>query len=264
MANKYRELLAQVIENNGGYSAGRGGTFALEFTVGLYYADLSVEHLYKIAVENFGPLPPLTPAIEWDVAQAWEWAQQNMTDTLNDNEGYCTYSPSNAKLYGMPYCTPPGLKYWRRKKEGDVCGYPAKVSGWWIVNPYCNESYSVKFGLYGRGGKHLCIESFEGVRLDMSADQLADAIRNDEDGTYSNKWCQRLLCMVVEWEKCFTSKLASAELEYQCADQLAQRLLERGAAWRKALANARAEKKAHAIEKEERSYWASRDIVAIG
>lgn len=227
MTNKYRVLLAQAIENNAGYSPRRGVTFALAFNVGLYHADISAEHLYTVAVENFGPLPPMPPSIEWDEQYECEMAQEIMAMTLNDNDGYRTYSPCTAKRYGMPYCTPPGLKYWRRKKSGDVCGYPAKLPAWWIVNPYCNEAYSVEFGLHGRGGKHLCIESFEGVRLNMSACELSDAIRNDDSGDYSNKWCQRLLCMLVEWEQCFTAKAASAELEYLCADQLAQRLLDR-------------------------------------
>lgn len=220
MANTYRELLARAIESNGGYSRGYGERFALSFNVALYYANLDVDHIYALAVKEFGELPPLTPAFEWDANYEWECGQKFMAQSLADSDCYKTYSPDTAKRYGMPYHTSPWIKYWRKRKPDDTSYYPAKVPGWIIVNPYCNESYDVEFGLYGRGGKHLCIEAFEGVRMDMSADDLAYAIRNDEAGDYSNKWCQRLLAMMAEWEQCFTPEAASAELEYQCASSL--------------------------------------------
>jgi len=264
MSNAYRELLAQAIEKNGGYSRGYHERFALAFTVGLYYANIDREHIYKKAVQEFGPLAPLTYGIEWDENDEWQSAQESMACGLNDDDGNRTYSPDTAARYGLPYHSAPGLKYWRRRKAGDVCGYAAKLPGWWIVNPYANETYGVEFGLYGRGGKHLCVESFEGKSLQLSSDDLADAIRNDEDGSYPNKWCQRLLAMLTEWEQCFTSRNASAELEYLCAERMAQRVNERADAWRAALAKARTAKAARIKESEARDYWASRDVLTVG
>lgn len=229
MANKYRELLARAIEQNQGYSRSYHERFALAFTVGLWCADLSLESIYTIAAKEFGTLPPLSPAVEWSPDNEWERGVQCMVASLEDGDSYRTYSPDTANRYGLPYHSRPWLKYWRRRKAGDTAYYPAKVSGWVIVNPYCNETYRVGFGLYGRGGKHLCIESFEGVGLDMCSDDLAEAIRNDDGGNYSNKWCQRLLAMIAEWDQCFTSKNASAELEYQCADSLYRQMEDRAA-----------------------------------
>jgi len=263
MPNTYRELLARAIEKNGGYSRGYNERFALAFTVGLYYANLDVNNIYKKAVQEFGPLPPLTPAIEWDEQGEWESGQESMAYGLEDDDGYRTYSPDTANRFGLPFHTGPGLKYWRRRKAGDVSGYPAKLPCWWIVNPYCNETYTVEFSLYGRCGKHLCVESFEGVSLRISSDDLADAIRNDDNGSYPNKWCKRLLAMLTEWEQYFTSSNASAELEYLCADQLAQRLQDRSNTWRAALAKARAAKAARIKEREAREYWASRDVLTL-
>lgn len=261
MPNAYRELLARAIEQNGGYSR-HYESFALSFVVGLYYADLSAKHLYTVAKKEHAQLPPLTPAIDWNADDECEWCQSVMSDSLR-TDCYKTYSNETAKRFGLPYHTVPWLKYWRKRSARDIAYYLAKVPGWAIVNPYCNEEYRADFGLYGRCGKHLCVESFEGRSLKMSADDLAEAIRNDDRGDYPNKWCQRLLAMLTEWNSCFTSHKASAELEYIAADQLVQRLIERGGAWRAALAEARKQKAARIAESAAREYWASRDVLTV-
>lgn len=244
MPNSLRRLCADAIRSNAGYSR-HYESFPLSWEVGLYDADLSLDNIYKVMLEKHGYQPPPTD-IEWDPNDQWSWAQEDMCDNLfHANDAYCTYSPATAKRYGLDYYRFP--KRYVRRTEKDRCYYPAGKDGWKLENPYVCKQFDVEFGLEGRGGKHLVIRSFEGRKLEgLTSKDLADKLMETDGSTryygsqeYSNYWCRNLLAMIDEWDKCFTSKIASDELEYLAAFRLYHQLEEKASAWREALAEAR-------------------------
>ncbi len=236
--NKLRLMLADKIESNGGYSSGYHDRFAIEYPVGLYYADLDKDHIYKLMCEDQGYLPPIT-GLEWDENKIWEIVQEQMYYSLNDDDGNRTYSPATAKKYGLPMHRFP-RKFKRKSTECAYC--PAKKEGWILDEPFDCEYFDVRFELHGRSGKHLVVTEFEGHDLKMRSEDLAEQIRKHDSWrtSYSNKWCVKLLAMMEEWETIFSSKNASAEMEYQAAFLMYQDQEERVEAWRKALKKARA------------------------
>lgn len=224
--NIFRKLLIEKLEQNGGYSSGYHDRYAIEYEVGLYYVDTDIDHLAKVAAEHHGLdlklFELVRDDIDWDYDQQWRWAQETMASHLNDSDCYSSYGTDTAKMFGLPYKRFP-LQYKRRTDE--MAYYPAAKRHWLLVDPYINRHFEVKFGLAGRGGKHLVITEFEGYELNISNRELIDRLEHNEEGyNYTNKWCQALLAMMHEWEKCFTSKIASEELEWYMADQLAQKV----------------------------------------
>lgn len=227
--NTWRKLLAQKVYSNAGYSAGRGETYAIEYNVGLYYVDLSPEKMHKLAVEQgYTDLPLID--FPWDQNSEFEYAQQDAARSIYDGDDctYRSYGVAESIRFGLPYFT----EYHKRKikrRTNECAYYPAKVSGWIIESPYANVEFEVEFGLYGRGGKHLCVTEFEGRKLNMTSDTLADDILNSEDhgyNGYTNKWCQKLLAMMHVWEEYFTPHKASAEIEFQAAYSFSHLLIE--------------------------------------
>ncbi len=213
--NTYRLMLADAIENNGGYYADRWARYAIEYNVGLYHVDLSKEHMYELAVKHGLTDRPYVE-IEWNEDSEFEWAQQNAARGIMDGDDCCynSYDVPTSIRFGLPYFT----KRRYAKRTNECAYYPAKVSGWMIKDQYANVEFEVEMGLYGRGGKHLCVSKFEGIKLDMSSADLAEAIRDtEEDQGYSNKWCHKLLAMMHVWEEMFTPEKASTEVEYQAA-----------------------------------------------
>lgn len=267
MANVFRRLLADAIRRNGGYSRGYHDRFAVSYEVGLYYIDLSLSHLERLARKEHNAAEwGAPPAIEWDENRVFESIQWQMCEGLNDDDGNRTLSPETAARCGFAYNTPTGLKYYSRIVPGkDFAYHPAKVAGWKIVNPYCAPFFEVTFGLYGRGGKHLCVTEFEGKSLDnISADDLADAIENDDSGDYPNRWCRSLYAAMLDWGQTFTERNASAEMEYLAAMQLADEWRERRNNWFDELTRARKARGAAKREASERAYWESRDVETMG
>ena len=231
-------MLADKIEANAGYSSGYHDHFAIEYSVGLWNVDLGKDHIFEVACEEHGAVPPLT-GLEWDENQVYYMAQERMCQGLNDDDGQRSYSPKTAIKYGLPYHRFP-LKYVRKSNE--CAYYPAKKGGWILEDPYCCEYFDVTFGLYGRGGKHLCVEEFEGHKLNRRNEDLVEELRTPcawDQGGYSNKWCVKLLAMMEEWETLFTTQNASKEMEYQVAFYMHQDQTEKAKVWRKALAHAR-------------------------
>lgn len=224
--NIFRKLLIEKLEENGGYHA-RYDSYAIEYEVGLYYADTDIDHLAKVAADEHGLdlklFELVRDDIEWDDDQQWSWAQETMAWQLDDSDCYATYGADTAKMFGLPYERFP-RQYARRTNE--MAFYPAANRNWLLVDPYINRHFEVQFGLAGRGGKHLVITEFEGRKLNISNSDLIDLLQAPEDwyycNDYTNKWCRNLLAMLTEWEKCFTSKIASEELEWRMADQLAK------------------------------------------
>lgn len=228
--NTYRKLLAAAISRNAGYSS-RHDKWPLEFNVGLYYADLDRDHIEALAVSDHGVTKEQVEAtrdlVEWDPESEWTDIQSQMHDGLNDDDGNRTYSPATAASYGLPYHAFP-QRYKRRTNE---CAYhPTKKDGWIKVSPYTCKYFDVEFALAGRGGKHLVVESFDGVKLcGWTADDLEEALLDDEQCHYhgfTNDWCRNLLTMITTWSESFTPERASSEMEYLAADRYAQQVNE--------------------------------------
>lgn len=213
--NKWRILLAEKIAANGGYCADRWTRYAIEYNVSLDRVDLSPEHMYELATwEEHTNLPLID--FPWNQDNEFEWAQQCAARGVMDGDdcAYRSYGADTAIRFGLPYYT----KRRYKKRTNECAYYPAKVSGWIIEGQYANVEFEVEMGLYGRGGKHLCIAEFEGRKLDRTSDDLVEAILEvSEDNYFTNKWCQKLLAMMHVWEEMFTPTRASAEIEYQAA-----------------------------------------------
>lgn len=238
MSNIFRKLLVQAIGFNGGYSRGYHDRWALSWEVGLYYANLDKNHIYEVMKKDVGD-EPMHPDLEWDPEQQWMRGQEDLAEGLNDDDGRRTYSPETAARHGLPY-----HKFPRRFKryEGEIVYYPAKLKGWILDDPYECKYFDVEFGLAGRGGKHLVVERFEGINLALSSDELIERIEDQSNWHFSNQWCRNLLAMIDEWDKMFTSKNASKELEYQAANRMYCELCDLNK------------------EQAERQFWAERDV----
>jgi hypothetical protein len=120
-----------------------------------------------------------------------------MSRALSECEGYNTYGPATAARYGLPYQRFP-KQYVRVTNESAY--YPARKKGWKLVDPYLTVHFEAAYNLAGRGGKHLVVTEFENRTLDMSSEDLAEAIRDDDGGyfnraLFSNQWCRKLLAM---------------------------------------------------------------------
>lgn len=223
--NHLRHLLADAIERNGGYSSGYHDRFPLEWTVGLHYADLDRDHIFKRVLKDFDSTLRMPDDFEWDPDRIWQWVQEDMYEGLNDDMSRQTYGPETAKRYGLPFERFP--KAYRRKKDSDTAYFQSKKPGWLLENPYPCIYFKVNFELHGRGGKHLVVTDFEGHRLEgRNSEDWAAIIRNDDDGSFSNVWCRNLLAMIGEWDGMFTSKNASDEMEYLAADRMYLELVD--------------------------------------
>lgn len=198
MSDAHRIELAKAITANGGYSSGYHDRYALSYNVSLTYVDLNTAHIYALAKAEAPDLPPLPDDFEWDAEDEYTWAQENIVRSLQEDDAYRTCSPEVEARYGITEV----------------------------------DAFKVEFGLAGRSGKHLVIESFEGLRLGMRSADLAEAIL-EEDSDYSDAWCRALLAMMQTWDECFTPKTASAELEHACAFSLRSCLEDQADADRK-------------------------------
>ena len=187
-----REQLADAIEANGGYISGYRDGFAIQFNVALYWANLDKDHIYKRVVEGYGEVP-MSPLLEWDANEIWSQVQEEMYDRLNDDDAQRSYSRATAVAYGLTH----------------------------------DENYfDVTFELHGRGGKHLVVESFEGIKLNRSCRDFVSDLRDDDGTEFNEVWCNNLLAMLGEWGGMFTQKKASDEMEYLAAYRMHQRLEE--------------------------------------
>lgn len=271
MPNKIRELVARAIENNNGYSS-NWRSYALEWTVGVHesvpdfdilfarHAEIMEMHIGGTGWEfDEGLLQKLRE--DWDDERTqdreWQWAVNDMALSFQGAEAYNTMRPEIAHRYGFPVKRFPN-KYVRRTAQ-DMAYYPPKFEGvrntryypeWKLVDPWALPSFEAEFSFEGRGGKHLVVESFEGRNLKMGSEYLADEIRNDDNGIYSNEWCRALLAMIHEWDLCFTPAAVKSEFRYQIEFRFAQRLEE--------VHDATAKLREEAAE---RQFWAERDVM---
>jgi hypothetical protein len=281
--NIWRELLARAIERNGGYSRGYHERFALEWTVGIYVGVPSSEALlnplrpeegvWGTLKENWGvSREEFMQAVssealaewreEWDSdsrkQSLWDDVREGMGEMLRGNVKGTTYGsvrPEIANRYGLGYYSP---KLYSRLIGDESAYYPAKVKGWRIEGEFNNvPDFDATFEFHGRGGKHLCLASFEGKDIRGRSDELAEMIRTDHEswarGTYSNDWCQMLLAYIHQCDLMFTSEAASKEFLYQCTFRAADELHD--------LYEACVDEAKEAAEVQ---FWAERDVMTEG
>lgn len=245
MPNIFRKLLVKKLRENGGYS-GYHDCSPILYTV-CFLPDLSLEHIAKLA--DYGRPIPKEIVKAWDENNLWSNYQELAVNGLDDWDTYRTYSPATAARFGLPYYSQ-SQKY-RRKTLKDLAYYPAGKEGWIKENPYVAETFDVEFTNYGRGGKRVCVTRFEGINLNVYNEDLIEHIETgiNQYGSYvpiPNKWCQKLLAMMHEWEELITEKAIKDNAEYMAAEDLRYELI------------------GYYKEQEERQYWEDRDVITTG
>lgn len=192
--NGSRKAMVNFICGIGGYHGGhRGENFAIEFNVAAYDTDLSVEHLWKLVSSgdmDVGPGKDLPPE-HMVQAKALFWrVHEEHEDSLwqwGVEDAYEGWKDSD-----MPYET------------------------------FTGERVDWKFGLYGRGGKHLCIEEVEGQSLTMRDDDLEEWLNECDEGTYfrSANFIRKLFILCVQNSVELTTKAVGEEVTYRAAWRL--------------------------------------------
>lgn len=196
--HKSRRAKVNYITSIGGYSD-RHTRFPLEFMVGVYYADLDFDSIWS-RIEK---------------SDEWEWGARK---------------PDLVKFCVKDVCREFGNDLWTHAVE-DACRSLTECDTYRML--WDGTPIDVEFGLYGRGGKHLCLTSFEGIILTgMSEDGLEellmtqgaygyddvcdkDTLKNGWEWTIDSKTLDKLYRYVRQCEIDFTSKKASREVEYQ-------------------------------------------------
>lgn len=203
--HRSRKAKVDYITGIGGYYS-RHERYAVEFTVGTYYANLDPEHLIEIAEEPCVDLKDpllrakyLALAIEVakeDDAHLWYWAIEDAQRGVMEADTY-------------------------RMLLDDT-------------------QVSVELVLEGRGGKHLCIKELEGVSFTRSEQELEEVLMNQYLPDGEETWEYSTLRKGAEWaiknetldtiyrylRQCeidFTSEKASKEVEYHAAYHLVRR-----------------------------------------
>jgi hypothetical protein len=246
MANTCRKLLADAIERNCGYSSGYHDRYALSWNVALDsgvpdWDGRFIPEVMERYKENFGGEPVFSPEqladfeSEWDNEgnqnRVWESVRDSMAGGVTDCDTYRTWSPEVERKYSFK--SDPLAAKMNPKKT--------------FTGKHYDYFFDVFWEFAGRCGKHLCLTEFEGLSLGLSADDLADAIRNDE-GNYPNEWCRKLLAMIEEWDKCFSHEAVRSEFRYQAAQQLNEKHEEYAAACK---------------EEAEARFWAERGVQTV-
>lgn len=203
--HKSRKAKVDYLTDIGGYYS-REGRFPLEFTVAAH-ADLDFDTLWKLVMQERGQDFP-----EGSRQRAlFEFAARKAYDSCKENLWEWAIEDAQRGLF-----------------EGDT--YTMLWDG---------TKVDVKLGLHGRGGKHLCIESFESVSLrGLSPEELGERLMLQEspDGNESvsdlprtkwgwkwsidGKFVDLLYRYVRQCEIDFTSDNAEKEVEYQAAYHL--------------------------------------------
>lgn len=202
--HKSRKAKVDYITDIGGYFS-RDGQYPLEFNVACYSADLDFESLFKTLLES-GEVGPDVNRDDLRAAAA------------------LAYKEDSAHLWDW------ALEDAVRNIHETDC-YRMLWDGTMV---------DVKLSLYGRGGKHLCIESFEGMSMrGLSPEDLHEKLmrqygwsqssgyeddtseepklRKGWDWEYSNEFIDKLYRYVRQCEVDFTPAKAGAEVQYQAA-----------------------------------------------
>jgi hypothetical protein len=189
-----RKKMVDFICSIGGYSSYPRDRFAIEFNVAAYGADLDVDSLWKLVTSpNFeeGPDPKLPPE-HMAQAKALFWRVHE-----EHKEQLWEWGTEEA---------------WEDWKDSDT---PYET---WL-----GERVDWEFGLYGRGGKHLCMESCEGIDLKCSPEDLQERLdARETDGEYlvDHAKVRKLFIICVQNTVELTPEKVAREVEYRAAWRL--------------------------------------------
>ena len=200
--HRSRKAKVDYITGIGGYYS-RHERYAVEFTVGTYYAKLDAEHLVPLMDDPCVDLEDPVLAAKY-TALAEEVAKENESNLWS-------WAIEDAQ---------------RNVLEADA--YRMLWDG---------TQVNVELVLEGRGGKHLCIKELEGVSFTRSEQELEEVLMNQYLPDGEETWEYSTLRKGAEWaiknetldtiyrylrhcEIDFTSEKASKEVEHQAAYHL--------------------------------------------
>jgi hypothetical protein len=224
MAGRYntwlREKLAARVEHRDGYWATSYTHYPIEFTVCYLATAGAADKVIGLLIEqghflNEADLMIQFPTFrEWYEAddtidlgvlngkdcptseQLYQESQSSLIGDLDNDEGYKTWSPKTAAKYGFDY-----------------------------TGPGADMPFECALGNFGRGGKHICVMSFHGVKLTgISVSGFAEIVRTPEPygPRFSNVWCRQLMGMMDEWDEMLTEENATRCGEFYMVDEIAR------------------------------------------
>ncbi len=171
--HRSRKAMIDYLCNVGGYYAGRSEIYVLSYEVSAC-PDLTFEALLKCSGDV-----PAAPTPEWLMFAREIYERVEMT-------------------------------LWEAGIDGaqeTVMGGDAYRMQWDAEAPF-----AIDFTFAGRGGKHLCIKSFEGVNLCLRGEEFGELLE-----ARSFRWIRNLYKMCRQWEVDFSRKRVEAEVQYQAA-----------------------------------------------
>ena len=204
--HKSRRAKVDYLTSIGGYYADRWAKFPIEFQVGTYHADLDFDSVWERlndSAQGYWDIAEFRPDLMRFCAQE----AHRRLDSSRDNSlwSMAIDDARNSLMDTDAYCT------------------------LWDGTPV-----SPTFNLYGRGGKHLCLEEVAGITLKgLSEEELEEMLmlqthvnngdetseRNtllkDHEWAVSTEALDKLYRYVRQCEIDFTSVKASREVEYQ-------------------------------------------------
>ena len=205
--HKSRKAKVDYLTDIGGYHS-RHDSYPLEFNVAAY-ADLDFETLWKLLLEE----------------RQSEYSEGTTSRALFEFAARKAYADCEDRLWSWAL----------EDAQRTVLETDAYTTLW------DGTSLDVKLGFHGRGGKHLCIESFEGITLrGLNPDSLGELLMCQNGPGGEDVLDAPRLKKGFEWQipgervdllyryvrQCeidFTSSKAEAEVEYQAAYHLGQR-----------------------------------------
>lgn len=187
-----RTSMVNFITDIGGYYC-RDGRFAIEFNVSAAYANLEADNLWKLLNSDdidVGPSGSESPAELEILKTLFLKAHAESEDTL--------WSEACADAY-------------RSWSESDV-----------PYETFMGTRVQWSWGLYGRGGKHLCITECAGWDLRSPVEDLReDMMRRDSSGyDIDTKHVSELFVLCVQNTVDLTTERVAREVEYQAAWRL--------------------------------------------
>lgn len=180
-----RAKMVRWLTDNSGYSS-RHQRYALEWNVAAYRADTSYDRMDHWIKELQGVMLDVEPCN----MDAFRMLARRLHEESED------------QMWEW------GVDDARRAVTEDDC-YTSTFTGL--------TDLPVTYRFEGRGGKHLCMDTFRNINLHQSGDDLeADLMEKDDDGdwTISHAHVIELFLLCVEAQVCFTVEAASAEVEH--------------------------------------------------
>lgn len=189
-----RRKMVDFICNIGGYSVPYYGRYAIEFNIGVYSADLDVDHLWSILKSS-------------DIAD---------THSLTLRQRIAA-----RKLFDTAHATY-GDRLWTTAVEDAYRGWADSDMPY---ETFAGVRVDWSWETHGRGGKHLCMTECEGINLKRNEEDLREALmERDEnpDGTRAGymidiERVKKLFLICVQNSVELNSDNISREVEYRAA-----------------------------------------------